>query len=356
MEVQLVVTEKCNLQCKYCYMDKNPTTMPRDIFDKYYAKLPKLLKLFDSDCYNVVYFGGEPLLNLDLIYYSLPIFENDPKCNRMIIITNGSLLTTEIHDHICSYKKAFASLSFDGLWQDLNRPGNVGTRLLDYINKEDKVLSRFKSHKCMVAPPNLNMIDNYVFLKKMGFTFVDFTIVRDNIWSPEDIVEFEKQLDMLMARHKQDILAGEDVVLGFVQLYLKIFVQNDLFQKQQKSCYAGNSGLGFMPSGIAYPCARFGSKKLFPIYDVHSDTFNVENIATFGTKITTNPGEFEKCKECILFRHCNAGCTYSQYENGNQPLDCVCDLFKIIYKSIFSLVDELKLNANFNQYVKRILQ
>ena len=41
-EFQLVLTEKCNLSCKYCYIKQKPTDMTFDVFKQHYEKsLPK---------------------------------------------------------------------------------------------------------------------------------------------------------------------------------------------------------------------------------------------------------------------------------------------------------------------------
>ncbi len=62
-EFQLVLTEQCNLACKYCYIDQKSNNMTREIFDAHYKMLPELMRIYNQDSFNAAFFGGEPFLN-----------------------------------------------------------------------------------------------------------------------------------------------------------------------------------------------------------------------------------------------------------------------------------------------------
>ena len=67
-----------------------------------------------------------------------------------------------------------------------------------------------------------------------------------------------------------------------------------------------------------------------------------------------NPLAFDKCKGCRLYKVCNAGCTFSQLRNGNQPIDSVCELFHIYYDEAIRMVEVAKDIPTFQTYIKTI--
>ena len=86
---QLVLLEKCNLACKYCYMHNKNSYMTEDDLDFIFKNMHKVLNKYNCDTYQVSYFGGEPLLAWDIIKNKDYLFKNDPKCKFRVIISNG---------------------------------------------------------------------------------------------------------------------------------------------------------------------------------------------------------------------------------------------------------------------------
>ena len=90
--IDLVVTENCNLKCKYCYEIHRNINMTEENFDHFYSvTLPQLKKLYDFNTYILHFFGGEPLLNFNLIKYIVPIIKKDNNCIDIEIVSNGLL-------------------------------------------------------------------------------------------------------------------------------------------------------------------------------------------------------------------------------------------------------------------------
>ncbi len=105
--LQLVITNRCNYRCHYCFMDFQPETrtpapekcdtMSVDIADNAMRKLIALLRRNGNDMLNVELFGGEPLLNWPVIRHVLTTFGNEHEGIRILysITTNGVLMTDE---------------------------------------------------------------------------------------------------------------------------------------------------------------------------------------------------------------------------------------------------------------------
>jgi len=355
-EFQLVITEKCNLACTYCYMHNNPTDMSPKTFDKFYEKIGTFLKIYNQESYNTAFFGGEPLLNWSMIKYITNVVKKDNRCKSLIIATNGLLLTEEKREFL-KENNIVISVSFDGLWNQNNRPLLTGDSSLEkYLERKDLILAE-KGSKVMVSPDSIStMVENYkFFVEELGIMTPQFSLVRDDIWSDSDIERFEVEAGRLADQVIEYIKQGKESTVGFFNLYALDMIYGKTQGKRPWGCFAGVSGMGFMPNGVAYPCARFGSERVDPLYDANIDKFYFNTIKKYLNADLTNPQTFEECKNCELYEYCNAGCTYCQIEYGG-PVDSVCELLKILYKQTIRINRELKNNWIYHKMLKKAIK
>ncbi len=362
-EFQLVLTEKCDLDCKYCYMEKNPVSMTKETFDKHYKMLPRLMSYYQKNEYVAALFGGEPLLNWELIEYITPILNADPRCKHIIAMTNGLALKDKYKRNYIEQNRISLSLSFDGLWNEKGRPLKNGKSSLDqYLN--DPLLSYFQGKggcKVMVSPDSVpTLVENFKwFVDKFKMPCPDFSLVRDDIWKEEDIEIFEKEAKKLTDTMIEYFNNGQAVMVGFFQLYILDLLFGESYGKRPFGCFAGCNGAGFMPNGKVYPCARFGSKKIKAIANSNNGIL-LNDLKKMNDPFITNPRFYEKCKGCSLYKYCNAGCTYQQMKNGSvyksEPIDSICKLLHICYEQSIRIMNELKDNDLFIQMIKNSIK
>jgi uncharacterized protein len=354
-QFELVLTEKCNLNCSYCYMKNRAYTMDDETFDAHYDFLKSfLLEKFGKTRFTATLFGGEPLLNWDLIEYILPILSKDPDCDGIVCPTNGILLFNQpdkikfLKDHGVNI-----SLSYDGLWYKKPRSEHFSG---EYYDKYKTLIKELDIQNCkvMVYPKrdiprrNFRLAVNYIyFVEQLGIWNPDFTLVRDDIWDDEDIKQYEDELKDLADKVIDYNKKGYGTLPGPFSLYLLDTLAGGYMGKRSFGCFAGCHGAGFMPDGLVYPCARFGSERTHAIGDSNCMVYYGELENWLKNPIKTNPQLYKKCRKCNLYSYCNAGCTFSQEKNGYEPLDSICKLFKITYKEAFKIVDELKDNESF---------
>ena len=267
-EFQLVLTERCNLNCNYCYINQRANEMSKDVFDKHFIMLDKLLKQYNQHEYNAALFGGEPFLNWELIEYIIPILKNDPRCKFIITMTNGLLLNDEYKRNYIDENNIALSISFDGLWNKTNRQLHNGDSSLDEYLKEplkSYITKDGGSCKVMINPSSVStMTENFMwFVETYGISNPDFTLVRDDIWSDEDVSIYKQECHRLANKVIEYYNKGINANVGIFQLYLLDLVFGEAYGKRSFCCYAGCSGAGFMPDGNVYPCARFGSNKKY---------------------------------------------------------------------------------------------
>lgn len=345
LEIEFVTTERCNFGCDYCYMKNNASSFTFDKFLKFYKYIDFLLRVYGAEKYRFVFFGGEPTLEWELVKDIVYFIGNDNKKDSITLVTNGSLLTKEKLEFI-KERKINLSISYDGFWND--KP----------INEEQIKLwlNYTKSFKTMIAPNNLNdLIDNFnYFVSYLGVSYPDFTIVRDNVWSDDDVELFKLKIHELKKSVVNYYNIGVSALPTIFSMYLQEIVNAKNFGKREYGCFAGCTGIGVMADGKVYPCARFGSlDKDSWLFDYEDPKANKDNFRFFNNPKICKPENFLKCKDCDINKYCNAGCTYSQLKNNNnesnEPLDCICKLYKIIYNEALDLCLELKDNMLFKK-------
>jgi radical SAM protein with 4Fe4S-binding SPASM domain len=360
-EFQLVLTEECNLACKYCYVKQKPSIMTNKVFDAHFSMLPKILSHYNSEYYNAALFGGEPLLNWKLIEYIVPILNNDDRCNRIIVMTNGIVLQDRTKYNYLRDNNVAISLSFDGLWNKTNRPLKSGESSMELYLIPDsplyEMLTVGKSCKVMVSPDNIDtLVENYNWFVDNGITNPDFTLVRDDVWTDEHVNKMEIESVKLADQMIQYILEGKRTSVGFFNLYILDTIFGETQGKRPWGCFAGCHGMAFMPNGLVYPCERFGTKNSYPLYSSIDKSSFTENILKFKDPNLTNPHNYDVCKECTLYKYCNAGCTYSQLKNNNKPLENLCRIFHILYNQAFRIAHTLKDNDLFKTMMRETIK
>ena len=114
-----------------------------------------------------------------------------------------------------------------------------------------------------------------------------------------------------------------------------------------------------MPDGKVYPCARFGSNDKIILFDSIKKLKYEKNLSLMKSPQVSDTRAFEKCKSCLLYKYCNAGCTWSQGAcEGNDcaPIDSVCELFFAVYEEAIRITHELKNDDLFKNMIKGSIQ
>ncbi|MFH0870514.1 MAG: radical SAM protein [archaeon] len=120
--ITLVLTERCNLRCRYCYLKKTDRDMSRKIIRQ---AVDFLVENTPEEQPVIQLFGGETFLAPELMKFA---FEYALKRNRKIrflVVTNGSLYSQKIARLLKKYRSSILDfrISFDGFqeYHDKNR-------------------------------------------------------------------------------------------------------------------------------------------------------------------------------------------------------------------------------------------
>ena len=133
-----ILSEQCNLACKYCFLGNNnkdkrikfhKENMTKEIAEKgvaYFVKQLELQPLDESRKPNIIFYGGEPLINFEILDFVVCKFEELKESHPVLknieysIVTNGLLLTEERLRRLHQLKVAIA-ISIDGCDEKANQ-------------------------------------------------------------------------------------------------------------------------------------------------------------------------------------------------------------------------------------------
>lgn len=109
---------RCNFKCVFCPCNNNKSNLSErhkmmsiDVFDRVVsdiAEFPHKIKAID------VYGYGEPLLNPDLPEMIKHLYKAEV-CEKIRIVTNGSLLTRQMSEELVESGLDYAKISIEGL-------------------------------------------------------------------------------------------------------------------------------------------------------------------------------------------------------------------------------------------------
>ena len=357
--LELKISDQCSMRCPYCYETFTDTYMTPETFDKMLPNILDLMERSGTTELNCSFFGGEPMMNFDLIKYATKQFRKLPLKVSLVVISNMTLIDEEKTAWLLE-NGVGVSWSFDGMGSDVTRPivpqfinpradgTKYGSTMELFKDKMPLIKQLTTGCKVMVWPGNSKeMADNLDFFITMGINSPDFSLVRDDVWSRDDLINFRTDIRELGNRYMDYMEREIYVNVGFFTLCILDNLFGMTYQKRDFGCFAGIHGAVLTPEGKFYPCARFSDKKVMEIDENYNFKYWAEQF---------KPKNFDKCQSCDLYSVCNAGCTYSQIRNDNKPLDAVCELFHIIQEETQRITHELKDNKTFQRVIQNALR
>lgn len=323
IKAQFVLTEACNLNCSYCYVQQKNIFMSKEVFDTSFAEFKGRQK--DTD-YSFDFFGGEPLLNWDLIVYIGGVLKEDKHCQRKTLVTNGLLLTQEKVNFL-NENSIKCMISFDGIWSDKRGP-NLIPKYLEKKHLFKQLGGRFNT---MIHPDSLNLVANYEFVISEFGMVPNFKLIRDDVWKKEHIPFFKKEFGDLCSRFEYYLTKEKKIYLvDLIQNYLYLLKIGLVDGHTVNNCGAGTEMTCYTPNGEKFPCERYASN----------------NISSVG-KLS-----FEECTTCELEKVCEKGCLY---QNNTLGINLnLCEIYKCIFEEVINLNRRLTNNLLWKQIVRNL--
>ena len=321
----LNVAHDCNLRCEYCFAAKGDfggerMLMPFEIGKKAVDFL--LEKSGTRHNLEMDFFGGEPLMNFDVVKqvvsYARSKEKEYNKNFRFTITTNGLLLTDDKIEFI-NREMSNCVLSLDGRKEvnDRLRIKINGKGCYDQIVPQYQKLVAGRGDKDYYARGtftkyNLDFTQDVLHMADLGFDQVsvepvvsdpmlDYSIKEEDL--PRVFQEYETLANELIQRKKE----GK----GFNFFHFMIdLTGGPCVYKRLSGCGSGTEYLAVTPWGDLYPCHQFVGEEKFKMGDVFHGIQAPEIREEFSH---CNVYTKEKCKECFARFYCSGGCAANSY-------------------------------------------
>jgi uncharacterized protein len=200
----LVLTAQCNLSCSYCY--QNARKDRRLEWDALKAGMD-LAFSSESPELTLVFSGGEPLIELDLIHKALEHAAQTGLNNKRLryaLTTNGLLITEAVADYL-DEKRVKIQLSFDGVSQAQDYRGRhtfkALDRLLDLLRQKHPDLFRERLRISMtVIPPTIRYVPDsvtYLLGKDVREIAISAEMTSNPEWTAEAAAVLDEQIGMI---------------------------------------------------------------------------------------------------------------------------------------------------------------
>ena len=359
------LTNDCNMRCRYCYANGGVYYSQRSIMDK--AVLDKLVDRFFGEFHiinNIQFFGGEPLMNYELMEYACKIVSSIAKKRNYNItfglVTNGTLIDCKFIDLVKKFNIQ-VTISYDG-----NPAVNDMMRIMeDCSGSSELILKNAKWLKAETGQPNtievtynqyhvdakvsiLDIVkhihdvvpDTFVHLVPAGGT-------KDCDYAIEDLSMFADSVrEILNFKEKQP--ETEDLPLYSLAQRIFFALENRDIDIEH-ICDAGFGTISVSTKGEVYPCFMFTDDQEMKFGNIYDENlFTSDRMVALKRRLNSFSVKKNNdvCKECFIRRLCNGCLGLNSFHSGSPFVlsNAVCKMFRdmteeavIGYTKLFSM-------------------
>lgn len=353
VEIMINVSQICNLNCSYCFVDKGRFHYGKKYVKKlspFYTeqlikKLPKGIPWARE--FSIHFYGGEPLLNLPAIRAALDAAEGMKNSHLTFsITTNGTILKKEAISLLRrgSFK---VILSVDGpaFIHDAYRRTEKGdpthAKVMKFLQKlrSDPKLSVQGS--CVIrkgwslhqAREYLSTIDVDTFKAQAVRLPADHPLSLSELEKKDYVADLKEVADEVIACLRKGKTPRDNRFNSRILQILK-------GTRRTSYCGAGRFIFGVAANGNIFPCALLAGRK-----DMELGTLD-EPVSIWverGKKWAEANSPREECKKCWALPLCGGGCPVMYYACGERECELTrvnCELALAIFSTFYP--DNLK--------------
>ena len=351
-EITVLVSQSCNLACRYCVNQGGTLGGSRSFMSAGCAqKVADFIEgITETETYGILTVrlsGGEPLLNpeaVGILSRSLQNLNHGGHGSRIRLIlgTNGTIYNREIFG-IFAERPEYASVavSLDAFKDvhDRNRPF-AGSKRSSY-DRTRSTLNRMAHEgipyfvSCVVTDPS-DYIKAALELHRMGVPCLSLNQLSHHVFGmPESPAVFDSDFE----NWKRSYLEYSKFHLDYlsrpnpVEHVDRNMLVTDYAQKLQGpdaagstlACEAGDGSVTIDAKGRIFPCMGFMGNERFCLGDVENG-YNRVTYSEFEHWILAEGQhriQEDRCKNCFAKRFCGGGCYAESYERRGelQPLE-----------------------------------
>lgn len=312
----LIVTRNCNLLCDYCYLAKAlcpkiNADMTIETAKRGIDLLARLAKSQELDKPRIIFYGGEPMLNPEVLKFALAYATQEIPNIEFTMNSNATLATEEIAKMLAKYKVS-VSVSIDGPKEihDAHRVDRGGQGTFDKVIRGFKILKENGVDvgiSCTITPENVDMLTGILkwLIFELGITSLGFNLMMGDGRSGLSIEEYEQKAAKALIdcfKITRDAGVYEDRMMRRVcSLSEGVACVND--------CGGCGQQIVISPDGKVGVCQAFlETGENFVVLD---DEFDPTNHPLWKHWAKRSPFNIPECTDCPALSMCGGGCAYN---------------------------------------------
>ena len=313
----LILTGKCQLNCRYCGGSIDESIMPPEIsYD-----MKELVDFINSlKRVSIAFYGGEPLLRMDLIKKIM----DEVDAEHFILQTNGLMLSKLEREYIQKFSTILVSIDGRKSVTEYYR-GKIYDRVLEEVKRirgfyKNELIAR------MVASLKTDIYEDVVHLLNLGlFTHVHWQI--DAVWNPYSsefliwLERYKKGITKLAALFNKELKKGR--ILGIVP-FLGVLKAMIFEENPKPPCGSGTESFAITTDGKIIAC---------PI----AAEFDWNIVGDLQSGIRREIDIKSPCPECDCFKICGGRCLFTNRERLWDE-----EGFKMLCNATIYLIKEMK--------------
>jgi len=310
MQMTLHVTNQCNLSCSYCFVPRGPERMTQDV-----AIAAVNLAMADADTTGLLFYGGEPLLErqliCDVVEYAKSVRQKTGHTFYYKMTTNGTLLD---EDFLKFANDANLTIAFscDGTAQDICRKFPDGAGTMSALAEKIPLLLKYQPYAIgmsVIDPSTVEKAAEIVqFLFNSGFRYIHMGVnyCRTAPWTTERLLALESEYKKIAEMYIGWTRAEEKFYFSSFDMKILSHLKGESYNADRGRM--GQNQPSVAPNGKIYSSSKHLNNSKFEIGDVFSGIDTARHSAIFDKGATPA----QPCQKCAIKHRCN----YS-YDNLN---------------------------------------
>ena len=339
----LHVAHTCNLNCTYCFASQGKYHGERAVMSYETGRRAIDFLIENSGSHvnlDVDFFGGEPLLNWDVVKKIVAYGREQEKLHgkniRFTLTTNGMLLDDEVTE-FCNREMHNVVLSLDGrrevhdrFRRDFGGRGSYDTVVPNFQRFVAKRGDKSYYVRGTYTHYNTDFLADILHMADLGFTELSMEPV---VCAPGDPCALTEQ-DMPVLFDQYEKLAVEMIRRKkegrpFTFYHYMISLEGGpCIYKRVSGCGSGTEYMAVTPWGELFPCHQFVGDEKYSMGDIYT---GVKNTALRDRFARCNAYSRPGCADCWAKLYCAGGCAANAYHATGDisgVYEYGCELFK----------------------------
>ncbi len=356
-------TERCNLNCSYCYIPEGMRKGGRHMTeDEVTGALERLHSYFQQTMPKgrlpqIIFHGAEPMLNRKAVFAAIEAFGDR---FRFGIQTNATLLDDEAIAFLTSHGVGIG-LSLDGPIADiadLTRTTWGGRGVFDAVTHAMDKLQGYDGYNviCTVTQKNVSQLSDIVdffhdkqvpacMLNVIRCTLPGARAIRpdDREVVPHFLTALDRSYELYQQTGRQLIIANFANVLISILAPTARRLMCDI-----SPCGGGRSFFALAANGDLFPCSEFIGLSAFNGGNLFNDNVGeVLKSKAFRQVTERKVEDIDSCRHCAIRHFCGSPCPAEAHEmNGSMDqIGAYCAFYEEQVRYAFRLIADGKENA-----------